>query len=312
VVRANGMLVANRSIDTLLRNPVWRLLRRPFLPLRRPYLRLIGSIERTLPESAQMVMYLKEFATYRTIKRTVRSRNIRWSSLELLFIHIPKTGGTSVQKILGAHGGIRVTSLRDILWLVENLPSSEVQIVTLSHLEPAVLFDLGLIEPQDVGKFDVFTVVRHPYDRIRSAYLHHQRPKEPQARWAQKVRFESYVARVSRSTFRMYYRNGFGLSHASPAAQWFENLPLEFTPRVFKLEEPEKLEAYLGDFFGEKITLERHNQRRSLQSNTPPGDAGQEMLRFSSPVRHAFHNRFKTDFALGSYERVTPSENCSG
>ncbi len=65
------------------------------------------------------------------------------------YIHIPKTGGTSLTNILNKIGGTETIAVHDSIRALDN-----------------------------VSKFFIFTIVRNPYTRMVSAYLHRLRKNE--------------------------------------------------------------------------------------------------------------------------------------
>lgn len=114
-----------------------------------------------------------------------------------LFIHIPKTGGTSLAlalearamkddimlgdtpKALKRRGKVQGVEARGRLWKHS----------TLSDLE-------GLLQPGEVNDLFVFTMVRNPWDRMVSQYhwLRSQSFDHPSVALAQRVDFETFVA----------------------------------------------------------------------------------------------------------------------
>ena len=94
----------------------------------------------------------------------------------VLFIHVPKTGGTTVEKVLSQHGPMSLHSnggcFRDQFrggWLSKPIP--------LQHLHGALL--RRLVHPD---QFDlVFMIVRDPVDRMISEYRHARQMGRPEA-----------------------------------------------------------------------------------------------------------------------------------
>ena len=89
----------------------------------------------------------------------------------LVFLHIPKTAGTSIEQALGLHGpwnqenlasGFGLIQSRDLL--ARNLSSNFLQHLTLPELEQ--LF------PEALDGAQVFTVVRDPWSRLLSSFRH--------------------------------------------------------------------------------------------------------------------------------------------
>lgn len=88
---------------------------------------------------------------------------------KLVFLHIPKTAGTSIEQALGLYGpwdeenlatGFGLIQGRDLL--ARNLSSNFLQHLSLSELE--ALF------PNELTKTTLFTVVRDPWTRLLSSF----------------------------------------------------------------------------------------------------------------------------------------------
>lgn len=83
------------------------------------------------------------------------------SKVPLLFVHIPKTGGTSVESAM--------RNLDNSIRLLESAktnPSWQKFGHSPQHCTVQELKELGI----DLSKYQVFTVVRHPYERVVSEY----------------------------------------------------------------------------------------------------------------------------------------------
>jgi hypothetical protein len=87
----------------------------------------------------------------------------------LVFLHIPKTAGTSIEQALGLHGpwdhenqasGFGLIESRDLL--ARHLSSNFLQHLTLPELEQ--LF------PEALHGAELFTVVRDPWSRLLSSF----------------------------------------------------------------------------------------------------------------------------------------------
>ena len=87
----------------------------------------------------------------------------------LVFLHIPKTAGTSIEQALGLYGpwdqenqvtGFGLIRSRDLL--ARNLSSNFLQHLTLPELEK--LF------PEALEGAELFTVVRDPWSRLLSSF----------------------------------------------------------------------------------------------------------------------------------------------
>lgn len=89
--------------------------------------------------------------------------------LQCIFVHIPKTAGTSVEKALGVFGDWRHEDRNTMFGLSTELmingkaPSS----AFLQHLTAA---ELRAILPAETWSYFRFSIVRNPWDKIVSAY----------------------------------------------------------------------------------------------------------------------------------------------
>jgi hypothetical protein len=88
--------------------------------------------------------------------------------LNILFIHIPKTGGTSIEKYFENKSNIKMSH--------KNLYSSNNEILynhTLQHLTYNEIYNIKNILHIDFNNVNIITVVRNPYERIISELFFH-------------------------------------------------------------------------------------------------------------------------------------------
>ena len=129
----------------------------------------------------------------------------------ILFIHVPRTGGSTVEHYLGEVGTVFFKSTAD----------TSLMRVTVQHLHRN---DLNAIFPPHTFDY-AFMFVRNPFDRLRSVYTYQKsaRPMEriiPFAPWLRLA--------LMRRKWKPYYRD----NHLRPQVE-FE----AFNAEVFRLED---------------------------------------------------------------------------
>lgn len=87
---------------------------------------------------------------------------------KVLFVHIPKTGGQSIEAVFLKDSDVSWAD-RGELMLGRN-PMRDRGPTRLAHLYAREYVELGLITQADFDRFIRFAIVRHPYDRIISEY----------------------------------------------------------------------------------------------------------------------------------------------
>ena len=138
----------------------------------------------------------------------------------VLFIHVPKTGGTSVENFLRQHGpeGLHSRGAKLVKPAKGSALSSH---VPLQHFHAELL---QAVFPQ--GYFDyAFMIVRDPVARLRSAYMHSRELGRPEGQ----LTFDHWTRLMLPLAARLpYLRN----NHLRPQAE-FEC----FGAQVFRFEE---------------------------------------------------------------------------
>ena len=244
-----------------------------------------GRIRYKLPNWGQDLDLRRERRTLTRIQRIVAEIGTRWEP-SLLFIHIPKTGGSSVTHCLKQHGLVKLFTLRRILNFVKQYPGASPDILCLDHLDPRVLVTTGLMTPEAFVETKKFAVVRNPYRRIVSSFFHHIETR----RIPKSMSFKSYIQLVTGHTWRIDLSTGYGLAHANPARMWLGRSPRLENIDVFTIEDSWQIEQYLSDFLNQDVVLPHRNSRSSPRLEFP-----------SASILEKFNQQRREDFEYGSY-----------
>lgn len=90
------------------------------------------------------------------------------SKYKCLFIHIPKTGGTSIESALGILGDWRIENIGDLFGLIQSKDIKERGFKSnfLQHLT----YEQGQIITPVTNNYRSFSIVRNPWDKMVSIY----------------------------------------------------------------------------------------------------------------------------------------------
>ena len=133
-----------------------------------------------------------------------------------VFLHIPKTAGTSVWALLEQCGGRKYETVRAIDW---DFPQRG--IVTFNHVHYAKLVATGRISREFDETAFKFTVVRNPFDRAVSLFSHYRRHGEI----PRQMTFEMFLELLSVAELDpIGLHNHVGLSSANPQVRWLEDV----------------------------------------------------------------------------------------
>lgn len=138
---------------------------------------------------------------------------------KFIFVHIPKTGGTAMATALESR------AMKDDI-LIGDTPKAQNRKARLKSLTPkgrlwkhSTLADIeGIVDPDSLPDFFVFTLVRNPWDRLVSYYhwLQDQTFHHPAVVLAQSLDFSPFlnaphtVASLSVQTYTSYVRDSRG------------------------------------------------------------------------------------------------------
>jgi hypothetical protein len=187
---------------------------------------------------------------------------------KLLFVHIPRTGGTSVSKAL--YGG------------------------TIGHLHLSEWENL--LRAEQFEQYTSFSIIRNPFDRLLSAYhflrKRRQLPKriikitEPREAFVVFVKEWLVQQDLSKADFTLEPQHPYVGSYVD--GQYRQQVQ-----RLFCYEQMEEVEVFLQEQSGRNIRLQRFNQIRREHDREYYYDAETKALVYAL---------YRVDFELGGYD----------
>jgi hypothetical protein len=213
-------------------------------------------IEVRWPVFGRVLILIPESFWMFRIRLLVRSRAIEWSRLRLVFIHVPKCGGTSVNHALRAFGSFELRKLKTLYKYLLNNPYGP-EIVSVVHWDSDFLIRSGLVPAELLEKVDSFATVRHPDSRMPSALGHLKR----RGTVSTDIGIEEFVSTICAGSWEPRFRTTWGLSHAMPAQLWLKPKLWPGPKQLFQYDDMRAIEAYLARKLERVVTLEHRNQR---------------------------------------------------
>jgi len=174
----------------------------------------------------------------------------------LLFIHIPKSGGTSVEECLGMRCSWKYENLDTCFGLIQSLSLLRLGFGT-NFLQHLTLSELSVLLGDDLNGLTAFSVIRDPWTRLLSSFCR----KDPDLcalysykchRDLHEISLEDYIELAS------------WLDHPHLRPQWkFLCTSPGFSPdpriRLFRQEHMFELESWLSQHLNRSIHLARSN-----------------------------------------------------
>lgn len=164
---------------------------------------------------------------------------------KIIFIHIPKTGGTSISRMLFGQQQYSERHLLGSMINMRNKPRRS------SH---CTLEEIKFFMHDDIGEYKIITCVRNPYDRIKSEYyfLKNNKVFHPVFGDMTKITFENFLYML---------RENFNSLETKSANFWNDDYFIHFLPQIkflqikgkiqkdiqiFKFENFKEIETYFG------------------------------------------------------------------
>ena len=202
----------------------------------------------------------------------------------ILFIHIPKTGGTVIENQLktklkqSLYGGIIRTSPYD---------GSSPQ-----HLFYKTIFEHKEKLNVDFQNIKVFSVVRNPYDRIISDLFWYKLIKPSFT--AEEVNHVIKNIYFGNCKNRMSFQMSFDSSHSEPQYKFVtdENSELIKSIKIFKTETLNESNEIINNFLGFKINIIQKNVNKDYKKY------------LNNDSIAIINNKYRKDFELFDYDMI--------
>lgn len=207
----------------------------------------------------------------------------------ILYLHVPKTGGTWVNELLRSYGSVTGASFGD--------PGAGLP-CTPQHFHARLVHHLYATDPRTAAHdFDyVFMTVRDPLARLKSEFRYRvpvDRRLRLQGRWGLPVRFSPWALRV----LRAYPRDPFLFdNHLRPQHEF-----RTFGAEVFRMEDG-------LDRVREALDRVTGLQGRASSEVRNPSERVKADLKVSARARAAITAMYREDFRSFGYASLAPED----
>lgn len=174
----------------------------------------------------------------------------------ILFVHIPRTAGTLIEREFLNVQGKWPTGIPKHLWgiLKKNGRSFTGQHLTMRQIEQE-----KFLSKQELERCHVFSVVRNPYDRIRSLYRYWGGAKK----WGSMQNFLEEVRELLNNPLHKK-RGSIARYHVLPQVDYLENSAGRIQMIILKFEH---LDEDFKKCFHRKISFNPNKKRTSVRLN---------------------------------------------
>ena len=218
---------------------------------------------------------------------------------KLIFVHIPKTAGTSVESALSLHGDWRKENqfncfgqISSASLLARNLSSNFMQHLRLQEIH-------GLLG-EEFFDFEIFTVVRNPWTRFLSSF----RRKDPDlcsyVRWRSRTELEnaslSEYIKIAKWVRHPHLNSQASFFRSNESGKIVKDILKRV--HVFKFENLPLLEDWLSFKYKKEIRFSRHQ----VAISPPPVVQDDELLL----LRKKIYKLYRCDYRLFGYDFNDP------
>lgn len=170
----------------------------------------------------------------------------------LVFVHVPKTAGTSIINELKSKIGLQLLKKTSHFLNFKNKGS-----VTFGHVSYLDLLRLGVINNSFHKSAYKFCIVRNPYHRIVSLFNYFKDTKIIN----QNINFENFLDNVYLKRPPIGIYNHLGISQSNPQVNWIIDSNGKFlVDDIFKIEEIEILTNTFKKKFKINLNIKKYNQ----------------------------------------------------
>ena len=178
---------------------------------------------------------------------------------KLIFVHIPKTAGTSIELALNLHGDWRRENLHSLFGQIKSQALLR-QNLTSNFLQHLKLHEIQTLMGDEFADYEIFTVVRDPWIRFLSSF----RRKDPDlcayVRWRTAYELDD-LSLFEYFNIACWARHPHLNSQASFFQSATDTLPVTDVlknVRVFRFEELSVLEDWLSEKYNKLVKLGWH------------------------------------------------------
>jgi hypothetical protein len=210
----------------------------------------------------------------------------------MLFVHIPKTAGTSVEALLGLLGDWRLENLHTGFGLIQSPALLRCQFGS-NFLQHLTLAELRQVFGAELQGCTPFTVVRHPWARLLSSF----RRKDPDLCAYYRYRCDRDLNSLDLGAY-IDLAGWLDHAHLRPQFQFLidpNTTQIDHELRIFRQERLDELEYWLAARFGRPMRLPRRNV--NVAEAPLPGLDAPTLRRLEGRVR----DLYATDYAALGY-----------